>query len=40
MVARHDQRNNDLIVKLAEDFNKAQPDYKVVPSQKAATPTP
>ena len=26
--------NNDLIVKLAEDFNKAQPDYKVVPSYK------
>jgi sn-glycerol 3-phosphate transport system substrate-binding protein len=26
--------NNDLIVKLAEDFNKSQSDYKVVPSYK------
>jgi sn-glycerol 3-phosphate transport system substrate-binding protein len=26
--------NNDLIVKLADDFNKAQADYKVVPSYK------
>ncbi len=26
--------NNDLIVKLAEDFNKAQADYKVTPSYK------
>lgn len=26
--------NNDLIVKLAEDFNKSQPDFKVVPSYK------
>ncbi len=26
--------NNDVIVKLAEDFNASQPDYKVVPSYK------
>src|ERR1041384_5098465 len=26
--------NNDVIVKLANDFNAAQPDYKVVPTYK------
>jgi sn-glycerol 3-phosphate transport system substrate-binding protein len=30
--------NNDVVVKLAEDFNKSQSDYKVVPSYKGSYP--
>ena len=30
--------NNDIIVKLADDFNKSQSDYKVVPSYKGSYP--
>src|ERR1700731_3539207 len=30
--------NNDVIVKLAEDFNKSQSDYKVIPSYKGSYP--
>jgi sn-glycerol 3-phosphate transport system substrate-binding protein len=32
--------NNDVIVKLANDFNASQKDYKVVPSYKGGYPTP
>ena len=32
--------NNDIVNKLAEEFNASQTDYKVVPSYRAAIPTP
>ena len=31
--------NNDIVNKLAEEFNASQSDYKVVPSSRAAIPT-
>ena len=32
--------NNDVVNRLAEEFNASQSDYKVVPSYKGAIPTP
>ena len=34
VVARNDRADNDAVVKLAEDFNKSQSEYKVVPVYK------
>ena len=38
MVARDEGGNNDVIVRLAEEFNSTQKDYKVVPVYKGSYP--
>ena len=38
MVARDDRGNNDVIVKLANEFNASQSEYKVVPTYKGSYP--